>query len=159
MKDAADQTPNIQSGSLYYVVRYALNRLDPENDKDSIARKSAAAAVLRRLDPHEAETNGEQSRHRKPRKEDLVLNQYEQMVAMDVVAPEDIPVAFEGISKVPTIARMGLKNARHWWTGRDNRRAQRIGHISPDDATTLCTFVVTPICTFWGTASWTSWLW
>lgn len=25
-----------------------------------------------------------------------MLNQYEQMVAMDVVAPEDIPVAFDG---------------------------------------------------------------
>ncbi len=85
---------NNQSGSVYYVIRYALNRLDFENDKESVARKSAAAAVLRRLDPHE--TNGENGRQRRSRKEDLVLNQYEQMVAMDVVAPEDIPVAFEG---------------------------------------------------------------
>ena len=67
-----------------------------ENDKESIARKSAAAAVLRRLDPHESEANGENGKQRRSRKEDLVLNQYEQMVAMDVVAPEDIPVAFEG---------------------------------------------------------------
>ena len=33
---------------------------------------------------------------RRQRKEDLVLNQYEQMVALDVVAPEDIPTRFEG---------------------------------------------------------------
>lgn len=78
------------------MVRYTLNRLDLENDKESLARKAAAAAVLRRLDPHEAETNGEDGRQRRSRKEDLVLNQYEQMVAMDVIAPEDIPVAFEG---------------------------------------------------------------
>lgn len=30
------------------------------------------------------------------RKEDLVLNQYESQVALEVVAPEDIPVGFEG---------------------------------------------------------------
>lgn len=107
----------IQTGSLYYVVRYALNRLDPENDKESIARKSAAAAVLRRLDPHEAEINGEKVRHRRSRKEDLVLNQYEQMIAMDVVAPEDIPVAFEGILKSPSYIRVGLKKHRHRRTG------------------------------------------
>lgn len=78
-------------------MRYALNRLDFENDKESIARKSAAAAVLRRLDPHEADIHEERGGQRRSRKEDLVLNQYEQMVAMDVVAPEDIPVAFDGI--------------------------------------------------------------
>ena len=92
----ADKLAQIQCGSLYYVVRYTLNRLDLENDKESLARKSAAAAVLRRLDPHEAEANGGKGKQRRSRKEDLILNQYEQMVAMDVVAPEDIPVAFEG---------------------------------------------------------------
>ena len=54
--------------------------------------------MLRRLDPPEVEkevyTNEETSR--RPRKEDLVLNQYEQMIAMEVVAPEDIPVTFDG---------------------------------------------------------------
>lgn len=30
------------------------------------------------------------------RTEDLVLNQYESQIAMEVVAPEDIPVGFEG---------------------------------------------------------------
>ena len=95
--DAPELTRNLQSGSVYCVVRYALNRLDLENDKESIARKSAAAAVLRRLDPHEADTKDEHGGQRRSRKEDLVLNQYEQMVAMDVVAPEDIPVAFDGI--------------------------------------------------------------
>lgn len=34
------------------------------------------------------------------------------MVAMDVVASEDIPVAFEGIFDSPTDARMGLRNAQ-----------------------------------------------
>lgn len=67
-------------------------------DKDQAARKSAAAAVLRRLDTRDEDedTKTDDGRSRRSRKEDLVLNQYEQMVAMDVVAPEDIPVTFEG---------------------------------------------------------------
>ena len=84
-----------QSGSFYYAFRYALNRLDPENDKEAVARKNAAAAVLRRLEPREEEGKDD-GKGRRWRKEDLVLSQYEQMVALDVVAPEDIPVAFEG---------------------------------------------------------------
>ncbi|KAL2047081.1 hypothetical protein N7G274_001100 [Stereocaulon virgatum] len=89
----------LATGSFYYLVRYALNRLDFENDKEQATRRSAAAAILRRLDPQDhEEKNGDDSRRkRRSRKEDLVLNQYEQMVAMDVVAPEDIPVAFDDI--------------------------------------------------------------
>lgn len=61
-------------------------------------RKAAAAAVLRRLDrkPSEESPHSDNGRLRRSRKEDLVLNQYEQMIAMDVVAFEDIPVTFEG---------------------------------------------------------------
>lgn len=83
--------------SVFYLVRYALSRLEVE-DKDQATRKSAAAAVLRRLDLRNADedTKSENDGNRRSRKEDLVLNQYEQMVAMDVVAPEDIPVSFEG---------------------------------------------------------------
>ena len=87
-----------QTGSFYYLVRYALNRLDLENDKEQATRRNAAAAILRRLDPQDQDEKGNDNgrRKRRSRKEDLVLNQYEQMVAMDVVAPEDIPVAFDG---------------------------------------------------------------
>ncbi|KAK3176879.1 hypothetical protein OEA41_008205 [Lepraria neglecta] len=89
----------LATGSFYYLVRYALNRLDLENDKEQATRRSAAAAILRRLDPQETDEKnpGDGRRKRRSRKEDLVLNQYEQMVAMDVVAPEDIPVAFDHI--------------------------------------------------------------
>ena len=62
-------------------------------------RKTAAAAVLRRLDPREEDEKDIANDRwpRRSRKEDLVLNQYEAMIAMDVVAPDDIPVAFEDI--------------------------------------------------------------
>lgn len=91
-------TIDLQTGSFYYLVRYALNRLDHENDKEGATRRTAAAAILRRLDPQDQDekSNGDGQRLQRSRKEDLVLNQYEAMIAMDVVAPDDIPVAFEG---------------------------------------------------------------
>ena len=73
-------------------------RLEPEDKKEQAHRKSAAAAVLRRLDGPEPDGEhkmGDAGSHR-TRKEDLELNQYEQMIAMEVVAPEDIPVSFDG---------------------------------------------------------------
>ena len=77
-------------------MRYALSRLEPEDEK---TRKAAAAAVMQRLDKRERDNNGpitgDGTPHRS-RKEDLVLNQYEQVIAAEVVAPEDIPVRFDG---------------------------------------------------------------
>ena len=72
--------------------------MDPEDKKEQAHRKSAAAAVLRRLDGPEieGEHKDEDASSHRTRKEDLELNQYEQMIAMEVVAPEDIPVSFDG---------------------------------------------------------------
>ena len=39
----------------------------------------------------------------RPRKEDLVLNQYEQIIAAEVVPPEDIAVGFDGKWAVPVV--------------------------------------------------------
>ncbi|KAI9847048.1 MAG: hypothetical protein M1838_001060 [Thelocarpon superellum] len=84
--------------SAYYLVRYVLARMDPEAERKEEARKKSAA-VLRRLDA--GGLTGEKQRDvddgARPRKEDLVLNQYEQAIAMEVVPPEDIPVTFEDI--------------------------------------------------------------
>lgn len=80
---------------------------------------SAAAAVLRRLDPksEDEDTKSDDRRSRRPRKEDLVLNQYENLIALDVVAPEDIAVTFEGETVNSSIA--GNVNQillhRYWW--------------------------------------------
>ena len=84
--------------SIFYIIRYALSRLDNHGEKEEqVNRQSAAAAVLRRLDrPPEEDARGTDGWIARTHKEDLVLNQYEQMIAMDVVAPEDIPVAFDG---------------------------------------------------------------
>lgn len=77
---------------------------DPEKEQHEQARLRAAAN-LRRLDRAEDDSGdtseGEADGRRGPplpRKEDLVLNQYESQIAMEVVAPEDIPVGFDGKS-------------------------------------------------------------
>lgn len=91
-----------QSASAYFLIRYLLSRLDfdPESQKKEEQRRKSAA-ILRRLDggdeSDDESPRREGKRGRRQRKGELVLNQYEQAIAMDVIAPEDIPMAFEDI--------------------------------------------------------------
>lgn len=55
-----------------------------------------------RLDEPRSSDDESDHAQRRPRKEDLVLSPYEQKIALDVVAPDDIPVTFNDIG--------GLKN-------------------------------------------------
>lgn len=78
-------------------MRYALSQFHAAEEKEQASRKNAAAAVLRKLDRnHDEDAPDAGGKSRRVRKEDIQLTQYEQMIAMDVVAPEDIPVAFDG---------------------------------------------------------------
>ncbi|KAL4803975.1 P-loop containing nucleoside triphosphate hydrolase protein [Aspergillus unguis] len=93
------------SASAYFLVRYLLSRLDfdPESQKKE-EQRSKSAAILRRLDGEDkssdSKSSGESTR---PKRSELVLNQYEQAIAMDVVAPDDIPVSFEDIGGLEDI--------------------------------------------------------
>lgn len=84
--------------SLYFLLRYGLSQINAP-DQEQINRKATAAAVLRRLDRRRSDEDShtESGKSRRSRKEDLTLSQYEQIIAMDVVAPEDIPITFEDI--------------------------------------------------------------
>ncbi|KAI4118425.1 MAG: hypothetical protein LQ345_001538 [Seirophora villosa] len=84
--------------SFLFLLRYGLAYIYGP-DQEQTNRKAAAAAILRKLDqrPSENDLHTDTGSSRRSRKEDLVLNQYEQMIAMDVVAPDDIPVTFEDI--------------------------------------------------------------
>lgn len=97
----------LQNISIYYLARQIISHLPLSNDPEKEQHEQAqirAAANLRRLDRRkddsESESNGEAAvgnhKSKGTRKEDLVLNQYESQIAMEVVAPEDIPVGFEG---------------------------------------------------------------
>ena len=89
---------------MYYVVRYLTNKInfDPESEQKEQARRKSAA-ILRRLDQPIDSDDEPQGAQRRPRKEDLVLSQYEQAIAMDVVAPDDIPVSFDDIGGLKDI--------------------------------------------------------
>ncbi|KAF3387353.1 Protein MSP1 [Penicillium rolfsii] len=89
------------SASAYFLIRYLLSRLDfdPESQKKEEQRQKSAA-ILRRLDGGDESDEGNRGSAKKGRRQrrgELTLNQYEQAVAMDVVAPEDINVSFEDI--------------------------------------------------------------
>jgi ATPase family AAA domain-containing protein 1 len=89
---------------VYYVVRYLTNKInfDPDSEQKEQARRKSAA-ILRRLDePRELDDDSPHPQ-RRPRKEELVLSQYEQAIAMDVVAPDDIPVSFDDIGGLKDI--------------------------------------------------------
>ena len=89
---------------MYYVVRYLTDKInfDPESEQKEQARRKSAA-ILRRLDEPIDSDDDTQDARRRPRKEDLVLSQYEQAIAMDVVAPDDIPVSFDDIGGLKDI--------------------------------------------------------
>ncbi|PGH30068.1 hypothetical protein GX50_07172 [[Emmonsia] crescens] len=93
--------------STYFVVRFLLSKVefDPDSQKHEEAKRKSAA-ILRRLDvPEDSddESPDRKRRSRRQKKEDLVLSQYEQAIAMDVVAPEDIPVSFNDIGGLEDI--------------------------------------------------------
>jgi hypothetical protein len=94
-----------QSFSAYYVAKSVISNLpfgnDPEKEQHEQARVKAAAN-LQRLnrslgDQEEDGAGGKGEKSTRARKEELVLDQYENQIAMEVVAPEDIPVGFDGM--------------------------------------------------------------
>ncbi|KAG4415370.1 hypothetical protein IFR04_011519 [Cadophora malorum] len=102
----------VSSTAMYYIAKSVVSSLplatDPEKEQHEQARVRAAAN-LRRLDKSRREDDSEEdSGHgtdssRRPRKEDLSLDQYESQIAMEVVAPEDIPVGFDDIGGLDDI--------------------------------------------------------
>ena len=89
---------------MYLLLRYMINKInfDPDAEQKEQARLKSAA-ILRRLDEPQNVSTEVHTDHERPRKEDLVLTQYEQAIAQDLVAPEDIPVSFEDIGGMKDI--------------------------------------------------------
>lgn len=94
----------------YFLIRNIISRLDPEAQQKEEARQKARAAsqkldgILANKSRESSEDGSEyDSSYRRPRKEDLVLTPYEQTIAMEVVAPEEIPVTFEDIGGLDSI--------------------------------------------------------
>ncbi|KAJ9154862.1 Protein MSP1 [Pleurostoma richardsiae] len=97
----------------YFLVKNLLSTLgstlsDPDKEKHEQARIRAKANLQRlqrgRKDGEEgAEGTDSNSSRKGPRVEELVLNEYENLVALEVVAPEDISVGFDDIGGLEDI--------------------------------------------------------
>ncbi|KAG9231216.1 P-loop containing nucleoside triphosphate hydrolase protein [Amylocarpus encephaloides] len=102
----------VSLGSMWYIARSIVSNLptisDPEKEQHDQARVKAAAN-LRRLDRARDDSDSEDDsrngdgREKRPRKENLDLDQYESQIALEVVAPEDIPVGFDDIGGLEDI--------------------------------------------------------
>ncbi|KAI1752494.1 P-loop containing nucleoside triphosphate hydrolase protein [Xylaria castorea] len=100
------------AGAAWFLTKNALSSLqgtlaDPDKEKHEQARIKAKANLSRlRKSREDDEADGDElgnSDRKGPRIEDLVLNEYENMVALEVVAPEDIPVGFDDIGGLDDI--------------------------------------------------------
>ncbi|KAL1842619.1 hypothetical protein VTJ49DRAFT_4667 [Mycothermus thermophilus] len=101
--------------SLYFIFReivapYIAKLVDPDREKHEQARLKAKANLqrIRRRRLESGDDGGfggddEGSDGSRPRVDDLVLNEYENQVALEVVAPEDIPVGFDDIGGLEDI--------------------------------------------------------
>ncbi|KAK7927944.1 mitochondrial dynamin GTPase Msp1 [Apiospora marii] len=85
---------------------------DPEKEKHEQARIKAKANLQRLQKSREHDgTDGDESAsssRKGPHVEDLQLNEYENLVAMEVVAPEDISVGFDGRCTQAAVANTTL---------------------------------------------------
>ncbi|KAK0722131.1 P-loop containing nucleoside triphosphate hydrolase protein [Lasiosphaeria miniovina] len=98
--------------SAYFLFRdlvgpYLAKLIDPEREKHEEARRKAQANLQRirrsrKVEAGDDDDGTDGSRHT-VKIEDLVLNEYENRVAMEVVAPEDIPVGFDAIGGLEDI--------------------------------------------------------
>ncbi|KAK3323587.1 P-loop containing nucleoside triphosphate hydrolase protein [Cercophora scortea] len=100
--------------STYFFVReflapYIARLIDPEREKHEQAKLKARANLQRirrsrATEPRDGyEGDGSDESHHTARVEELVLNEYENQVALEVVAPEDIPVGFDDIGGLEKI--------------------------------------------------------
>ncbi|KAF2141430.1 uncharacterized protein K452DRAFT_288127 [Aplosporella prunicola CBS 121167] len=93
---------------MYFVVRNLLTRLDPdaaqkeEARQKSVAAKKKLSGILARQED-EDEDDEQNSIRQRLHREELVLTPYEQTIAMEVVAPEEIPITFEDIGGLDDI--------------------------------------------------------
>lgn len=93
-----------------YVARNLLspmlsNLADPDKEKHEQARRQAKAQLerLNRQRRSEDDADEDGGLRKGPRVEDLALNEYENLVALEMVAPEDIHVGFDDIGGLEMI--------------------------------------------------------
>jgi flagellar biosynthesis/type III secretory pathway M-ring protein FliF/YscJ len=80
-----------------FVTPYLSSLLDPDREKKERASLQAKAHIDRLRESHRARrTRGDKKSKDGPSYEELNLNEYENLIALEMVAPADIPVGFSG---------------------------------------------------------------
>lgn len=108
---------------MYWIAKSIVSSLpvatDPEKEQHDQARVKAAANLrrldkLRDRDGDEDDSGSAMDGSQRARKEDMNLDQYESQIAMEVVAPEDIPVGFDGelLRRIVGAGLMGYRYRR-----------------------------------------------
>lgn len=88
----------------YVLIRYMMRQLNFDPDAEAKERaRIKSTSILKRLDPPKDQDLLSEGEHSRPRKEELQLNQYEQIILQDLVFPEDIPVSFDDIGGLSNI--------------------------------------------------------
>ncbi|KAK5087232.1 mitochondrial dynamin GTPase Msp1 [Lithohypha guttulata] len=85
----------------YVLIRYLLKQINSDPDQERARLESAA--ILKRLDAPPSYEAAEPDPYARPQREELKLNQYEQVILQDLVFPEDIPVGFDDIGGLSNI--------------------------------------------------------
>jgi SpoVK/Ycf46/Vps4 family AAA+-type ATPase len=103
----------LQTIAAFFLIRQILSHiqsLDPEHRNDAESKKTAAAAKERIQSIFSSREEGADSDdedhpygYDRPSAADLHLTQYEQTIAMELVAPKDIPVSFDDIGGLEDI--------------------------------------------------------
>ncbi|KAF1987443.1 AAA-domain-containing protein [Aulographum hederae CBS 113979] len=96
----------VLSALAFYFSSKIVSRLDPTSGERDEAKKKAKAASQKLegiMASKSIEEDGDSDRARTFNAEDLALTQYEQTIAMEVVAPSEIPVSFDDIGGLEDI--------------------------------------------------------
>lgn len=156
-------------GAGIYVARTFLNPIlsslvDPEKEKQEQARQHAKAH-LERLNRRQRQEDGDDdmSISRSGRVEELQLNEYENLIALEMVAPEDIPVGFDGELPLRIRIASGVRSLtvipnRYRRPGYHHRGNQRGHYIPPHNASHLLSRRLVVISTFWSLIVRTAWM-
>jgi hypothetical protein len=140
------------------------SHVDPEKEQHEQAR-IRAAANLRRLDKSRGDDDSDSENDRpkngaqRPKKEDLALNQYESLIAMEVVAPEDIPVGFDGRQAGYESRGSTLTVGRYWRTRRYHRGTQGNRYLPSHHAPPVFTCISAPRSAIWCSSLWSTGMW